>query len=34
MDPSASLTDLQNFLGMVQYLDRYIPNLASVSAVL
>ena len=34
MDPSTSLPDLQTFLGMVQYLGRYIPNLASVSAVL
>ena len=34
MDPSTSRADLQTFLGMVQYLGRYIPNLASVSAVL
>ena len=34
MDPSTNLADLQTFLGMVQYLGRYIPNLASVSAVL
>ena len=33
MDPSRSCVDLQTFLGMVQYLGRYIPNLASVSAV-
>ncbi len=30
VDPSTSLTDLQPFLGMVQYLGQYIPNLASV----
>ncbi|XP_048587408.1 uncharacterized protein K02A2.6-like [Nematostella vectensis] len=34
MDPSTSLTDLQTFLGMVQFLSRFIPNLSSVSAVL
>ena len=34
MDPSTSRADLQTFLGMVQYLGRYIPNLPSVSAVL
>ncbi|XP_028416418.1 uncharacterized protein LOC114540431 [Dendronephthya gigantea] len=32
MDPSKSLADLQTFLGMIQYLSRFIPNLASVSA--
>ncbi|XP_048582171.1 uncharacterized protein K02A2.6-like isoform X2 [Nematostella vectensis] len=34
MDPSTSLTDLQVFLGMTQYLSRFIPNLASTAAVL
>ena len=34
MDPSTSLTNLQTFLGMVQFLSRFIPNLASESAVL
>jgi hypothetical protein len=34
MDPSTSLTDLQTFLGMVQFLSGFIPNLASESAVL
>ena len=34
MDPSTSLNDLQTFLGMVQFLSRFIPNLASVAAVL
>ena len=32
MDPSASLADLQTFLGMVQFLSRFVPNLASLSA--
>ena len=34
MDPSTSLNDLQTFLGIVQFLSRFIPNLASVAAVL
>ena len=34
MDPSTSLNDLQTFLGMIQFLSRFIPNLASVAAVL
>ena len=33
MDPSTSLADLQTFLG-IQFLSRYVPNLASHSAVL
>ena len=32
MDPSKSSADLQTFLGMTQYLSRFIPNLASISA--
>ena len=32
MDPSTSLTSLQTFLGMVQFLSRFIPNLASTAA--
>lgn len=32
MDPSASPADLQTFLGMVQFLSRFVPNLASLSA--
>ena len=34
MDPSSTLTDLQTFLGMVQFLSRFIPNLATASAAL
>ena len=34
MDPSTSLADLQTFLGMTQFLSRYVPNLASHSATL
>ena len=34
MDPSTSLSDLQSFLGMVQVLSRFIPNLASIAASL
>ena len=34
MDPSTSLADLQTFLRMVQFSSRFIPNLASVSAIL
>jgi hypothetical protein len=34
MDPSTTLTDLQTFLGMLQFLSRFTPNLASESAVL
>jgi len=34
MDPSTSLADLQTFLGMVQFLSRFIPNLPSVAASL
>ncbi|XP_048583273.1 uncharacterized protein LOC125562956 [Nematostella vectensis] len=34
MDPSTSVQDLQSFLGAVQYLSRFIPNLASSSAPL
>jgi hypothetical protein len=34
MDPSTSLTELQTFLGIVQFLRRFTPNLASESAVL
>ena len=29
MDPSSTLTDVQMFLGMVQFLSRFIPNLAA-----
>ena len=32
MDPSTSLADLQSFLGMVQLLSRFVPNLASIAA--
>ena len=34
MDPSTSLADLQTFLGMVQFLSRFIHNLASIAASL
>ena len=34
MDSSTSLADLQTFLGMVQFLSRFIPNLASLAASL
>lgn len=34
MDPSTCLADLQTFLGMTQFLSRFVPNLASVSATL
>ena len=34
MDTSPSLADLQTFLGMTQFLIRYVPNLASQSATL
>lgn len=34
MDPSTSLADLQTFLGMVQFLSRFIPDLASIAASL
>ena len=34
MDPSTSLADLQTFPGMIQFLSRYLPNLASHSATL
>ena len=34
MDPSTCLADLQTFLGMTQFLSRFVPNLASVSAIL
>ena len=34
MDPSPCLADLQTFLGMVQFLSRFIPQLASLSACL
>ena len=34
MDPSPSLADLQTFLGMVQFLSRFVPQLASLSACL
>ena len=34
MDPSTSLADLQTFLGMVQILSSFIPNLASLAASL
>ena len=34
MDPSTSLADLQTFIGMVQFLSRFIPNLASLAASL
>jgi len=34
MDPSTSLADLQTFLGMTQFLSRYLPNLAAHSATL
>ena len=34
MDPSGSLKDLQTFLGMVQFISRFLPNLASSAAVL
>ena len=32
MDPSSNLADLQSFLGMTQFLSRFVPNLASLSA--
>jgi len=32
MDPSTSLASLQTFLGMVQFLSSFIPNLASIAA--
>ena len=32
MDPSTSLASLQTYLGMVQFLSRFIPNLASIAA--
>ena len=32
MDPSTSLSDLQTFLGMIQLLSRFIPNLVSIAA--
>ena len=32
MDPSGSLADLQSFLGMTQFLSRFVPNLASISS--
>ena len=32
MDPSSTLTDLQTFLGMVQFLSRFIPNMAPAAA--
>ena len=32
MAPSTSLTNLQTFLGMVQFLSRFIPDLASIAA--
>ena len=32
IDPSTSLADLQSFLGMVQFLSRFIPNLISIAA--
>ena len=31
-DPSSTLTDLQSFLGMIQFLSRFIPNLATAAA--
>ena len=34
MDPSGSLADLQSFLGMTQFLSRFVPNLASISSSL
>ena len=34
MDPSTSFADLQSFLGMVQFLSRFIPNLISIAASL
>ena len=34
MDPSTNLADLHILLGIVQFLSRFIPNLASVSAIL
>ena len=34
MDPSKSLADLQTFLGMTQFLSRFMPCLASLSASL
>ena len=34
MDPSTNLADLQTFLGMTQFLSRYLPNLAAHSAIL
>ena len=34
MDPSPNLADLQAFLGMVQFLRRFVPKLASLSACL
>ena len=32
MDPSSNLVDLQSFLGMTQFLSRFVPHLASLSA--
>lgn len=32
MDPSASITDLRTFLGMVQLLSQFISNLATMAA--
>ena len=34
MDSSTYLADLQTFFGMTQFLSHFIPNLASVSAIL
>ena len=34
MDPSTSLADRQTFLGIVQFLSRFIPNLASIATSL
>ncbi|KAK3712645.1 hypothetical protein QZH41_002105, partial [Actinostola sp. cb2023] len=34
MDPSTSLADLQTFLGMTQFLSRFITNLAATASIL
>ena len=33
IDPSTSLADLQTFLGMVQFLSRFVSNLASIAGL-
>ncbi|KAK3746668.1 hypothetical protein QZH41_010504, partial [Actinostola sp. cb2023] len=34
MDPSTNLADLQTFLGMTQFLSRFIPKLAATASIL